>query len=210
VWLVARKLTFSKGATMKRSKMEFLTPDELLAVLAVARERSVRDWAMILITYSHGLRASETCRLNLADVNLKDGSIFARRLKGSQTTTQQLMPHRGEPLLDEIAALRTWLKFRPTDSGDALFISQKGGHLSATQFYRLFRDIARAAGLPSTKQHPHVLKHSIASHLVGQNVNLAKVKQFLGHSAISSTMAYVSVSDQEASKEAHSALMNLF
>lgn len=195
---------------MKRSKMDFLTPDELLAVLKEARARTLRDWAMVLITYSHGLRASETCRLKLADVNLKDGSIFARRLKGSQATVQQLMPHRGNPLLDELSALKAYVKERPSDSGDALFISQKGGHLSATQFYRLFRDIAKAAGLASHKRHPHVLKHSIASHLVRGNVNLAKVKAYLGHAAISSTMQYVSVSDQEASRDAHSALMKLF
>jgi site-specific recombinase XerD len=195
---------------MKRTRMEFLTPEELLSVLAVAKDRSVRDWCMVLVTYSHGLRASETCGLKLADVNVRDGSIFARRLKGSQATTQQLMPHRGQPLLDEVAALKAWLKHRPADSGDALFISQKGGHLSATQFYRVFRDIAGAAGLPQAKRHPHVLKHSIASHLIRGNVNLAKVKQFLGHAAISSTMQYVSVSDQEASKDAHAALMNIF
>jgi site-specific recombinase XerD len=184
---------------MKRS-MVFLTPDELLAVLRVARDRCVRDWAMCLVAYSHGLRAAEVCGLKLSDANLRDGSLAVRRLKG----------HRGEPLLDEIAALKAWLKRRPADSGDALFISQKGGHLSSTQFYRIFRDIAEVAGLPMNKRHPHVLKHSIASHLVRQNVNLAKVKTYLGHAAISSTMKYVSVSDQEASKDAHAALMNLF
>jgi len=131
-------------------------------------------------------------------------------LKGSHATTQQLMPHRGQPLLDELQALRAWLKERPVDAGDAMFVSQKGGHLSATQFFRIFRDIAKAAGLPSHKQHPHVLKHSIASHLVRANVNLAKVKAHLGHAAISSTMKYVRVSDQEASRDAHAALMRLF
>jgi type 1 fimbriae regulatory protein FimB len=190
--------------------MEYLNPDELLAVLALARERSIRDWAMILVTYSHGLRASETCGLKVNDVSMRDGSIYVQRLKGSQATTHQLMPHRGQPLLDEIAALKAWLKVRPSDSGDALFISQKGGHLTATQFYRVFRDVAAASNLPRSKQHPHVLKHSIASHLIRGNVNLAKVKQFLGHSAISSTMVYVSVSDQEASKDVHDALMTVF
>jgi site-specific recombinase XerD len=194
---------------MKRS-MVFLTPDELLAVLRVARDRCVRDWAMCLVAYSHGLRAAEVCGLKLSDANLRDGSLAVRRLKGSNHTVQQIMGHRGEPLLDEIAALKAWLKRRPADSGDALFISQKGGHLSSTQFYRIFRDIAEVAGLPMNKRHPHVLKHSIASHLVRQNVNLAKVKTYLGHAAISSTMKYVSVSDQEASKDAHAALMNLF
>jgi len=132
------------------------------------------------------------------------------RLKGSMKTTQQLMPHRGQPLLDELKALREYLAIRPTDSGDALFVSQKGGHLSSTQLYRLFRSYATDAGLPRSQQHPHCLKHSLACLLVKQNVNLARVKQFLGHSAISSTMRYISVSDQEASRDAANALANTF
>lgn len=188
----------------------FLTPSELLSVLRVARQRSIRDWAMLLVTYSHGLRASETCGLKLSDVDIKGGQISVRRLKGSLHTIQQLMPHRGEPLLDEIKAVKWYLTYRPTDAGDALFVSQKGGHLSSTQLYRIYRDIAQAAGLPRSKWHPHCLKHSIASHLVAQNVNLARVKQFLGHAAISSTMKYVAVSDQDASRDAHNALMNIY
>jgi len=188
----------------------FLTPDEVLNVLRTARKRSVRDWAALLLTYSHGLRAQEVCNLTVRDIDLKGGQITIRRLKGSLMTVQQLMPHRGEPLLDEIKALKEYLSVRPVDSGDALFVSGKGGHLSSTQLYRVYRDIAATAGLPKSKCHPHVLKHSIACLLVNQGVNLARVKQFLGHSAISSTMRYVSVSDQEASKDALNALQNAF
>src|SRR5436309_1656378 len=136
----------------------FLTPSEVLSVLRTARERSVRDWAMLLITYSHGLRASETCGLKLCDIDIKGSQISVRRLKGSLHTTQQLMPHRGEPLLDEIKALKAYLAERTADAGDALFVSQKGGHLSSTQLYRIYRDIAQAVGLPRSKWHPHCLK----------------------------------------------------
>jgi integrase/recombinase XerD len=198
---------------MKRNasrSIVFLTTDELLNVLRTARKRSVRDWAALLLTYSHGLRAQEVCNLTIGDVDLKGGQITIRRLKGSLQTLQQIMPHRGEPLLDEIKALNQYLALRPTDSGDALFISAKGGHLSSTQFYRIYRDIAVAAGLPKSKCHPHCLKHSIATVLVSQGVNLARVKQFLGHAAISSTMVYIAVSDQEASKDAANALQNAF
>jgi site-specific recombinase XerD len=188
----------------------FLTGDEVLSVLRIARKQSVRDWAALLLTYSHGLRVQETCNLTVRDVDLKGGQITVRRLKGSLQTTQQLMPHKGEPLLDELKALREWFAVRPQYSGDALFISQKGGHLSSTQLYRIYRDIAAAADLPKSKQHPHCLKHSIACLLVSQNVNLARVKQYLGHSAISSTMRYVSVTDQQASNDACNALQNAF
>lgn len=85
-----------------------------------------------------------------------------------------------------------------------------GGHLSSTQFYRIFCRIAREAGLPDHKGHPHVLKHSLATHLVRRDVNLAKVQRALGHRSINSTMAYVGLSDQEADTARHNALMNAF
>src|SRR6202521_3725391 len=137
-----------------RPKMAFLSTDEILAVLKVARERSNRDWAMILLAYRHGLRASEVCGIKLADVDLKSGSISIRRLKGSLHTIQPVYQHRGQPLLDETAALRAWLRKRSADGSDYLFLSQKGGKLDRTQFFRLFQTIAKIAGLPIDKQHP--------------------------------------------------------
>jgi integrase len=56
-----------------RSTMTYLTPDEILAVLKAARARSVRDWAMVLLAYRHGLRASEVCGLKMSDFDLKAG-----------------------------------------------------------------------------------------------------------------------------------------
>ena len=193
-----------------RSTMAFLTPEEVLTVLKVARARSVRDWSMILFAYKHGLRASEVCGLKLADIDLKAGSISIRRLKGSLQTVQPLYPHRGQPLLDEIAALRAWLKTRTADGSDFLFTSQKGGRLDRTQFFRVFRAIAESAGLPPEKRHPHVLKHSLASHLVAGNVNLALIRQALGHRSITSTMQYVGTSDGQAAEAAQAALMRLY
>jgi site-specific recombinase XerD len=200
------------GDVMRKPQksVSFLTPDELLRVLGTARTHSTRDWCALLLTYSHGLRAQETCNLKLSDVDQKGGQVSIQRLKGSLHTVQQLMPHRGQSLLDEVKALRQYLAERPSDAGDALFISQKGGALSSTQLYRIYRGYAQEVGLPVSKCHPHCLKHSLACHLVSQNVNLARVKQYLGHSSIGSTMRYVSVSDQEASQDAQNALMNAF
>src|ERR1700732_4884114 len=127
---------------VNRSTMTYLTPEEILAVLKVARGRSVRDWAMILLAYRHGLRASEVCGLRLFDVDLKDGAISIQRLKGSMRTVQPLYTHRGQPLLDEVAALRSWLKVRPADGSGYLFTSQKGGRLDRTQYFRIFQSVA--------------------------------------------------------------------
>ena len=194
----------------KRGRMTILTPQETLALLKAARKRSTRDWAMILLAYRHGLRASEVCGIKLEDVDLKAGSISIRRLKGSLHTIQPLYQHRGQPLLDETAALRAWLRKRTADGSDYLFTSQKGGKLGRTQFFRNFQTVAESTGLPIEKRHPHVLKHSLASHLVAGNVNLALIRQALGHQSISSTMAYVGTSDAQAAEALRRALMSLF
>jgi len=194
----------------ERSLPVHLTPEEILAVLKNAKARSTRAWAMMLVAYRHGLRASEVCSLRIADVDLKAGSISIRRLKGSLSQVQPVYQHRGQPLLDELKALRTWLRERPADGSDFLFNSQKGGKLDRTQFFRIFRACAESAGLASEKRHPHVLKHSLASHLVAGNVNLALVRQALGHRSITSTMQYVGTSDRQAAQAAQAALMRLY
>ena len=190
--------------------MIHLEPTEVLSVLRAAKSKGAREWAMILLAYKHGMRASEVCNLRLDDVDIKNGSIVVERLKGSLRTTQALTEHRGEPLLNEVKALREWLRRRRDDGSDYLFTSQKGGRLDRSQVFRLFKAIAREAGLTAEKQHPHALKHSIASHLISANVNLALVKQQLGHKSIGSTMRYVSTSDQQASKATAGALMKIY
>lgn len=194
----------------KHGRMTILTPQEMLDLLKAARKRSTRDWAMILLAYRHGLRASEVCGLKLADLDLKAGSILIRRLKGSLHTVQPLYQHRGQPLLDETGAVRAWLRKRVEDGSEYLFTSQKGGKLSRIQFFRSFQKVAESAGLAIDKRHPHVLKHSLASHLVSGNANLALIRQALGHRSISSTMAYIGTSDAQTAEAVQKALMGLF
>ena len=200
----------SKARRTRNNSMVHLEPAEVLAVLRAAKAKGAREWSMIVLAYKHGLRASEVCSIRMDDVDLKNGSIVVERLKGSLRTTQAMTEHRGEPLLNEVKALREWMRQRPDDGSDFLFVSQKGGRLDRSQFFRLFQSIAADAGLPPGKRHPHALKHSIASHLVSANMNLALVKQQLGHKSISSTMRYVTTSDQQASKAAASALMTVY
>src|ERR1700730_17401876 len=140
--------------------MEFLSEKELMAVLKQAKKESIRDHCMILVTYSHGLRASETADLKLGD--LKDGCLNVERKKGRLHTNQPLIAHKGEPLLDEVRAIKAWLKVRRDDSSDALFNSQMGGKMSREHVTRIFKKHAESAGIPPEKCHVHILKHSLA------------------------------------------------
>ena len=130
-----------KTRKQPRPTMTHLEPAEVLSVLKAAKAKGAREWAMIVVAYKHGMRASEVCNLRLDDVDFKNGSIVVERLKGSLRTTQAVTEHRGEPLLNEYRALREWWQQRRDDGSDFLFTSQKGGRLDRSQFFRLFQAI---------------------------------------------------------------------
>lgn len=68
--------------------MVHLEPAEVLSVLRAAKRKGAREWAMVVVAYKHGMRASEVCNLRLNHVDLKNGSVVVERLKGSLRTTQ--------------------------------------------------------------------------------------------------------------------------
>src|ERR1700677_1562011 len=91
------------------SEMQALTQNEILSVLKLAASESKRNHAMILLAFKHGLRASEVCALMTSDIDLKNGVIVVRRLKGSLKSSQDLLDIPGQPLVSEKRVLRTWL-----------------------------------------------------------------------------------------------------
>ena len=181
-----------------------LTPQEILKILKIASE-SKRNHAMILLAYRHGMRASEVCDLRLPDVDMKNGEVTIRRLKGSLRTVQPLSEHPGQPLLSEKRVLRAWLAAR-RDASDFVFTSQKGGRIHRSQFFRMFQSVAERAGLPADRRHPHCLKHALGFALVAGNVHLSIVKQALGHRNIASTAIYAVPTDEQAGRAVNAAL----
>jgi integrase len=187
--------------------MDFLTKDEMLQLLRAAKKAGPREHAMVLMGYIHGMRADEVCGLRLEDLNLPAETVTVRRLKGSKTTVQTLQRYQGDPLLDECKALAAWFRVRGPNPSPYVFTSRKGPKLHRQNFWTIVKALGAAAGIET---HPHALKHSLASHLVGADVNLGKVQQALGHSDIRSTMVYAHVSDQQASRARSEALMSIY
>src|ERR1700676_1163643 len=109
------------------NRMQPLTRPELLAVLKVARANSVRDHALLLLCYAHGMRASECGTVLLSDTNTKDWPVRVKRAKGSLETLQTLSAN-SERLLDERRVLTEWLTLR--SNSPYLFPSRKAGSLS--------------------------------------------------------------------------------
>ena len=174
---------------MKR--MEPLNRRELLALLKTAREAGTRDWCLLLVMYSHGLRASEAGQLLRSDLNEQDWTLNVKRLKGSQKTLQVIYPN-GIKLLDERKALSEWLAERPI--GGYLFPNPQGAALSRISVYSLFKKHATAAGLPAHKSAPHAAKHTLGQDLHDSGQPIEVVAACLGHTRIDSSRRYFDVS----------------
>lgn len=187
--------------------MKALTRDEVLKVLKAAI--SPRDRCMILLGFRHGMRPSEVCGLELKDVDMRNGQVTVRRLKGSLLTVQPMADVPGQPLLSEKRVLRAWLAERGNHPSRFCFTSQKSGRVHRSQFYRVFASAAEKAGLPVDKRHPHCLKHSLGVALVQANVNLANIRQALGHRSLASTAVYTQPTDEMAGKAVIAALASL-
>jgi hypothetical protein len=127
--------------------MKTLSVQQVKAILKHARQSSTRDWCAFLMTFRHALRSQEVRQLKLADVDMAAMTIKVNRVKGSRSGVQSLDRHRGEPLLDEVLALRSWMRERIEDGSQVLFNSQKGGMMSRMQLLRLFKQYAEAAGI---------------------------------------------------------------
>jgi site-specific recombinase XerD len=188
----------------------FLSPNDVLSILEQAREASTRDWCMFLVTFRHALRSQEARQLKLSDIDLDNLTITIARVKGSRSGVQSLDRHKGEPTLDEIVALRAWLKDRVEDGSQILFPSQKGGAMSRMQFLRLFQKYAQAAGVPTSLDNPHALRHALCSTMAAQHADIYAIQQRAGHRNISNTMIYTHVSDRQASESCQEALMSAF
>jgi len=166
--------------------VQHLTRYELYSLLREAKAHSERDWLMFLVSYWHGLRVTELITLRAS--NFTENEIIVQRIKGSMKTQQPLMRHP-DALFNEYDAL----KARAAAAGNGRLFP-----ITRNQVWRLIQKYGTAAGIAHHKLHPHVLKHTIAMHSI-REAGIEMVRQHLGHRNLSSTGAYLRVSDEQAS-----------
>jgi len=145
---------------------------------------SLRDLAMMELLYASGLRLSELTNLNLTDINWQELSLTVIG-KGQK---QRKIPFGRQAL----KALKAWLKIRATMlKGDetAVFISNRGTRISNVSVQQRLKKWALKNGL-DTSLHPHMLRHSFASHLLESSKDLRAVQELLGHANLSTTQIY--------------------
>lgn len=178
-----------------------LSAAEVEQLLNAPREdtpHGLRDRAMLELMYSSGLRVSELCGLLLTGVDTETGLVRVMG-KGSKERVVPL----GRPA---IRALERYLEVaRPRlvkpRTGSDLFLSQWGKALSRKTFWVIIRDYARACGIEKPVK-PHLLRHSFASHLLGNGADLRVIQEMLGHADIATTQIYTHVQEQSL-KKAH-------
>ena len=187
--------------TKRTGDMRFLTKGETKALLDAAMAQSPRDFAMIILCYRHGLRASEVCNITMQNLDLEAGNIRCVRGKGSISNWQQLG-------VDEAKAIKAWLRRRPKTDDPHLFISRRGGAMSRSQFFRVFAALAEEAGIPEEKRHPHVLKHSLGTHLANAGMPVQVIQSRLGHRNVQNTMIYLQISNAYVDRAFEAALGN--
>jgi len=199
-----------KRTKQVRSRISYLSNEQLERFLQAAKEYGPREHAMFLFAVAHGARAQEIANLRINDVNFNSEQIHIARLKGSLDSTQNLLKVKGNALFDEKAVLKAWLAVREPDADNYVFNSQKSTQLNRVTVYKLFKAIAKRAGLGETLQHPHVLKHTAAMLMVQAGANGFLLTQHLGHRSFDSTLAYVNPSDADASAASAKAFSQVF
>jgi site-specific recombinase XerD len=167
----------------------YLTREEAERFFRSIPQGNLRDRLLFDLIYRHGLRRGESGLLTLDDV--RGGKIWIARLKRGVSGGYPLHP-RSKQLL------RGYLGIRPADGSSFLFRGRRrsGAPLSGGEVNRLFHKYATLARLPESRQHVHVLRHSIGVHLMNAGWDIADVQDWLGHRHISSTMIYAQVTNQ--------------
>ena len=173
-----------------------LSPDEArqLVELDASDALAVRDRAMLELFYSSGLRLAELAGLAPGDINFADATVRVTG-KGSKTRIVPVGSHAA-------TALRAWLTVRngvPHVEADALFVGPQGRRLGPRAIQARVRQRALQQGVAS-RVHPHMLRHSFASHVLQSSSDLRAVQEMLGHASISTTQVYTQLDFQHLAK----------
>jgi integrase/recombinase XerC len=172
----------------RRSLPKDLSPEQAAELVAASIGRTpARDRAILELLYGAGLRASELVGINLADLNLVEGTVMVRG-KGSK----ERLAVFGEPAAE---ALEAYIRSERPSGGelDALFKNDRGGRLTSRTLQRVVARRRALAGL-SSDVTPHSLRHSFATHLLTGGADLKTVQQLLGHESLATTQVYTHVS----------------
>jgi integrase/recombinase XerD len=179
----------------RRALPKTLSPNEVERLIDAATgttPRSLRDRALVELLYGAGLRVSEAVGLERAGIDLENRLVRTIG-KGSKERIVPLGREAVEALRRYLARGRPFLDKRHRPE---LFLNAQGGALTRAGAFLILRRLAEAAGLEAGRVHPHLLRHSFATHLLEGGADLRSVQEMLGHADLATTELYTHVSDR--------------
>jgi integrase/recombinase XerD len=166
--------------------------ERLIDAAAGTTPRSLRDRALVELLYGAGLRVSEAVGLEKGGVDLEERAVRVLG-KGGKERVVPVGRQAVEALRRYLARGRPYLDRRHRPE---LFLNAKGGPLTRSGAFLILRRLAETAGLEPGRVHPHLLRHSFATHLIEGGADLRSVQEMLGHADLSTTELYTHVSDR--------------
>jgi integrase len=178
-----RTVTRGRLANSDLRTREYLLPAEIDRLIAATKHGRYpqRDATLILVTYRHGLRASELCNLEWSQIDFSTSTMHIRRVKNGKPAVH---PIRG----DEMRALRQ-LKREQEPQSTFVFTSERGSPVTTDALNRLVKRVAANTNL-TIKVHVHMLRHSCGYKLANDGHDTRAIQDWLGHRAIQHTVRY--------------------
>ena len=159
----------------------------------------IRDRAILEFFYASGLRISEVVNAKMENLSIEEGWVRVTG-KGNKTRLVPVGEAARDAITRYLEAARTKLVKPKTRS--FIFLNRNGGQLTTARVWQIVKKRAALAGLDPKKIHPHLLRHSFATHLLEHGADLRVIQEMLGHADIATTQIYTHV-DQRRLKEAH-------
>lgn len=184
---------------------DILEIDEVIRILKVCEKKdiySIRNKALIEIIYGSGLRVSELLNLKIGDIHIVDkyANIIGKGNKERNIPISEMaIKAIKNYLINSRQELLKKFKNGPNVKKDYLFINNQGTNLTRQGFYKILKNIALEANI-ETKISPHTLRHSFATHLLENGIDLRSLQLLLGHEDISTTQIYAHISKKHAKK----------
>ncbi|WP_456275508.1 tyrosine recombinase XerC [Bacillus sp. AK128] len=173
---------------------QFLYQDELAKLFQVSdlsTPLGQRNQAILELLYATGIRVSECCKLELADLDFSLGTILVHG-KGRKQRYVPFGSFANDALEAYIVNGRKELQLKGDSSNTSVFLNYRGGSLTPRGVRLVLNDLISEASL-TVKISPHVLRHTFATHMLNEGADLRTVQELLGHSHLSSTQIYTHV-----------------